>query len=293
MANVIRAGLRRAMRGSDPRHPITSLRHAEDRLTHTLYDSLYVQIAKTYSEGYTSAGNLIRRHAPRGTMVTAAAPIITEDPRIEKATQAVIFGMKDSLGNHKNEIQATMRAGFEQGESIPKLSSRIDRYFDDNRAASTRMARTVTNDVYNQAHLERYNDSGVVDGVQFSAHIDHRTSEICQMLNQTIYALGDRSIPVPPMHFNCLVAGTQVKTIRGMQDIETLQINDMVLTHLNRYMPVSEVMNRSPDKLVEIKTANRSIKVTPNHPILVQRDDVRAWIPAGDLREGDSVVVAD
>ena len=202
-ASVIRAGLRHAMRNADPRDIPASLRHAEDRLTHTLYNSLYTQIAKTYSEGYVSAGNLIRRHAPRETMVTAAAPVPIEDPRIAKATQSVIFGLKDSLGNHKNEIQAAMRAGFEKGESIPKLSRRLDRYFDDNRAVSTRMARTVTNTVYNRAHLDRYEDSGVVDGVQYSAHIDERTTDICQMLNLTIWGMGDSAIVVPPAHFAC------------------------------------------------------------------------------------------
>ena len=203
MAAIIRTGLRQAMRAADPRDIATSLRHAEDRLTHTLYDALHDQILKTYSEGYISGGNLIRRHAPRGTLLTAAAPAPTEDPRIAKATQAVIYGVQDSIGGHKNQIQATMRAGFEGGESIPKLSHRLGRYFDDNRAASTRMARTVTNDVYNRAHLDRYNDSGVVDGTQFSAHIDDRTSDICVMLNGTIYSLGDKDMQVPPLHFGC------------------------------------------------------------------------------------------
>ena len=96
-----------------------------------------------------------------------------------------------------------MRAGFEAGESIPKLSERLSHYFDNNRAASTRMARTITNDVYNRAHLDRYEDSGVVDGVQYSAHIDERTSDICLMLNGTIWGLSDKDIQVPPLHFNC------------------------------------------------------------------------------------------
>jgi len=291
--SILRAGLRQSLRGADPRDITTSLREAGDRLTISLYVPLYAQIQKTYREGYISGGNLIMRHAPRGTMLTAAAPLPAEDPRIAKATRDVIYGLKDSLGNHKNEIQATMRAGFEQGESIPKLSRRLNRYFDNNRAATTRMARTTTNDVFNRAHIDRYEDSGVVEGVQYSAHIDDRTSDICEMMNGTIYGLGDRDIQVPPLHFNCLVAGTQVLTITGMQDIESLQINDVVLTHRNRYMPVTDVMNRVPDALIEIKTANRSIRVTPNHPILVQRDGGSEWVAAGDLKEGDSVVVAD
>ena len=207
MASVIRTGLRRAMRNADPHDIRLSLRRAENRLDTILYEPLYAQILKTYAEGYVAAGNLIRRHKPYSHIKTAASPlgdlVTYEDPRIKKATQAVIFGLKDSLGNHKNEIQATMRAGFEKGESIPKLAKRVERYFDTNRAASTRFARTATNDIYNRAHIDRYEDSGVVDGVQFSAHIDDRTSDICQMLNGTIWALGDKDIQVPPMHFSC------------------------------------------------------------------------------------------
>lgn len=203
-ASILRTGMRKAMRGADVRDIPTSLRHAEDRLTATLYEPLYTQIQKVYSEGYISGGNLIRRHAPRGLLHTAAsAPAPREDPRIAKATKAMIYGVQDSLGNHKNEIQATIQAGFEEGESIPRLSHRLDRFFDNNRAASTRFARTATNDIYNRAHMDRYEDSDVVDGVQFSARIDDRTTDICMMLHGTIWRLGDKEIQVPPMHFSC------------------------------------------------------------------------------------------
>jgi len=37
----------------------------------------------------------------------------------------------------------------------------------------------------------------------FSAHIDDRTSDICTMLNDTIWALGDKDMQVPPLHFGC------------------------------------------------------------------------------------------
>jgi len=88
MAATLRTGIRKAMRNADPRDIPTSLRPAEDHLTDVLYDPLYTQIQTVYAEGYISAGNLIRRHAPRGTMLTAAGvPLPTEDPRIAKATK--------------------------------------------------------------------------------------------------------------------------------------------------------------------------------------------------------------
>jgi len=125
------------MRNADPRDIPASLHHAEDRLDSVLYKPLYAQILKTYSEGYMAGGNLIRRHIRTAAILTAAAPIPIEDPRIAEATKAVIYGLKDSIGGHRNEIQAVMRVGFEKGESIPKLSRRLGRFFDDDRTAAT------------------------------------------------------------------------------------------------------------------------------------------------------------
>lgn len=291
MAAIIRTGLRQAMRRVDVGNVSDPLHDAVAALESSLYAPLYAQIVKTYAEGYVSGGELIARHIRSAAILTAAAPIPAEDPRIAKATQAVVYGVRDSLKEHKNEIQATIRDGLEKGESIPKLSGRLGHYFDDNRAASTRFARTATNDIYNRAHLDRYEDSKVVDGVQYSAHLDDRTSDICMMLNGNIWALGDKDIVVPPAHFSCLVAGTQIKTIFGVQDIESVQINDMVLTRANRYMPVTNIMNHVPDELIEIRTDNRSIRVTPNHPVLVQRNKHQEWVSAGDLKEGDDVLI--
>lgn len=216
MSAVIRAGLRKAMRHIDVTNPKDPLHEVEQALEAILYDPLHDQILKTYSEGYTAAGNLIRRHIRVAAiddpiwaagMKAAASPlgttIVHEDPRIAKATKAVIYGLKDSLGGHRNEIQAALRVQYEKGASIPNIARRLEGFFDADRVASTRFARTVTNDVYNRAHLDRYEQSGMVDGVQYSAHLDDRTSDICEMLNGTIWALNDSDIVVPPAHFSC------------------------------------------------------------------------------------------
>lgn len=207
MAAVIRKGLCRSLRNADPTNITASLRIAADRLEYILYAPIHAQILQIYSEGYVSAGNLIQRPKPYNPMRSAASPlgdmVSYEDPRIAKATKAVVYGLKDSLGGYKNEIQATIRSGIERGETIPQLTLRIERYFDIDRVASTRLARTIANDIYNRAHLDRYEASGVVDGVEYSAHIDRRTSDVCRMLNGTIWGMGDSKIQVPPMHFNC------------------------------------------------------------------------------------------
>ena len=219
MSAVIRAGLRKAMHHIDVTNFEDPLREVEQVMESYLYETLHDQILKTYSEGYVHGGYLIRRHikvaaidhfvdvnkmiAAIGSdgVLTAAAPI--EDPRIAKATKAVIYGLDGSIAGHRNEIQAVIRTQYEKGATISMISKRLEGYFDADRTAATRFARTITNDVYNRAHLDRYEDSGVVDGVQYSAHIDERTSEICMMLNGTIWVLGDPDIRVPPSHHNC------------------------------------------------------------------------------------------
>lgn len=207
MSAVIRAGLRKVMRYIDVTNFADPLREVEQVMESYLYETLYNQIQKTYSEGYVHGGYLIRRHAPANLMLSAATPlgeaIVYEDPRIAKATKAVIYGLEGSIAGHRNEIQAVIRTQYERGATMPMITRRLEGYFDADRTAATRFARTITNDVYNRAHLDRYEDSGVVDGVQYSAHIDDRTSEICTMLNGTIWALGDPEIRVPPSHHNC------------------------------------------------------------------------------------------
>ena len=50
-------------------------------------------------------------------------------------------------------------------------------------------------------------------------------------------------------------------------------------------------MTRYPDELLEISTENKTICITPNHPIYALRNGQYEWIPAGELKEGDEVVV--
>jgi intein/homing endonuclease len=95
----------------------------------------------------------------------------------------------------------------------------------------------------------------------------------------------------PPLHHRCLVAGTKVLTINGEKNIEDIQIFDLVLTHLNNYYPVYNLMSREADDILEITTNNRTIKITSDHPVLAKRNNEVYWILAGELTEQDEIVV--
>ena len=64
-----------------------------------------------------------------------------------------------------------------------------------------RYARTKSTEVMNRARVEEFTESGAVDGFQYSAIMDDRTTAICSGLHGKKFKVGDE--PIPPMHFNC------------------------------------------------------------------------------------------
>lgn len=266
MDAIIRSGLRDAMQYVDVMDRRDPLHEVKVFLYQSLYDPLHDQILKTHTEGYGAGGDLMRRAGMKVDWSPLGDAVSYEDPRIAKMAKAVILGLEESLDGQTDAILEVILAEYEQGSSIPTISRGLVSYFDDNRAVADRLARTVTNDVYNRAHIERYEDSGVVDGVQFSAHMDDRTSEICEMLNGTIWALGDPEIQAPPLHFNCFVEGTRIEPT-----------SDLVAAFRARYS----------GQVVELTLSDgRRLTVTPNHMLLTPN----GFLAAKFLRDGDDVV---
>jgi ribonucleoside-diphosphate reductase alpha chain len=110
-----------------------------------------------------------------------------------------------------------------------------------------------------------------------------------------------------PSPHACFPAGSMVMIKGGARPIEKIEPGDAVLTHEGRYRPVIETMQRQIEEdLVHLTvsklTANEFV-ATANHPVLAIRAKVARerfqgneltpeWIDAGELEEGDYVVVA-
>lgn len=264
----------------------------------TTKKKLYSITEELYNLGTKHGTELIEELKPKTTsaagrttrpFLAAAEPY--NQRLINGLTEHTVTNMAYIADDAKADLITSLEEGYAQGEGIPALTKRVQQNWDESRVRAVRFARTFTNEVYNQAHYNRYQDSGIVDGVQFSAHLDSRTSEQCRMLNRTIWAINDPAIQHPPLHFNCLVGGTKIKTFDGMENIEDILVGDMVLTHANRYRPVTDRMSRMADELIEIKTENKVLKITPNHPVLTLRDNIYKWVPAGELEEGDNIII--
>lgn len=90
----------------------------------------------------------------------------------------------------------------------------------------------------------------------------------------------------------CVPAGSKVKTNIGYKNIEDLSIGDMVLTHKNRYRPVSRLYQRQANHLYHIKyNGNCTLDLTGNHPIYTYRNGEFKFIRTDELTTNDYVCI--
>jgi ribonucleoside-diphosphate reductase alpha chain len=103
-----------------------------------------------------------------------------------------------------------------------------------------------------------------------------------------------------PQCSSCFVAGTKVYTLEGVKNIEDVQIGDMVITHMNRPRPVSQIhVNDLGDrKLFDFKAFNTPIiTATDNHSFMSITCEQEGWGHAPQwntlehLRVGDYIEI--
>lgn len=182
----------------------------------------------------------------------------------------LIKGFTDS---EVTKVQGVVRSGFFEGQTTSQMVQRIRgtkaANFNDGILATTQrsarlIAKTSTNHFATVAKDMTYQaNEDVLDGVEWSATLDSRTSSICQIRDGQVYPVD--SGPRPPAHVSCFLGDTVVSTCS----------------------PVSNVYKRAyKGIIVDITTkAGRSISVTPNHPILTGG----GWKAAGLIDSSDKL----
>jgi hypothetical protein len=88
---------------------------------------------------------------------------------------------------------------------------------------------------------------------------------------------------------HCFPKGTTIETPSGKKPIELIRTGDIVTT-MNGPKKVITVFKREyKGKLVTVKSGNKSVSCTPNHPFLTQR----GWIRADELKPSDQSVLLE
>ena len=118
-----------------------------------------------------------------------------------------IQGVNDTLQIEVGEIIAK---GVGAGDSILDVRDAIESKLNTGRNHAMMIARTETNRIRNSAHLQAYMKSNVPGKLMWDAHMDKRTSEICETLDKQKQAPGDLFVlpngdqfAHPPAHVNC------------------------------------------------------------------------------------------
>jgi SPP1 gp7 family putative phage head morphogenesis protein len=117
--------------------------------------------------------------------------------------------------------EATLR-----GDSIDKLSGRVDEIMGVGQRAATRIARTNMTAIMNDAQMEVYDaNADIILGYRWHATFDRRTSAICASLHGRFWPLGEQP-PGPPAHPNCrsiLIPVLKDQELQAMIDGEETQ----------------------------------------------------------------------
>lgn len=109
----------------------------------------------------------------------------------------------DELGaNAVGRIEQSLRISFAEGESLKRTAKRIADAHDLNRRSAEAIVRTANTHVSAQIADASYDaNSDFVEGWEFVATLDSRTTLICAGLDGQIFELGTG--PKPPRHINC------------------------------------------------------------------------------------------
>ncbi len=139
--------------------------------------------------------------------VYAAEDVIDEyrDAALIEYLIAVLFWSsgKNIMRDVSNRFYATYTVDEIVKMNVHQVQQRLLNIYNDSFAHRTGIvARTLVNDIYNYAVIQSYIETGT-NYFQFRAVIDNRTSDICRMLNGSIFSASEAQHYRPPLHYRC------------------------------------------------------------------------------------------
>lgn len=165
---------------------------ARIKVSNNIYDVLTLGITEVEKSDY---------------QVYAAEDVIDEyrDIAMIEYLIAVIFWQsgRNTMRDVSNRFYATYTVDEIAKMTVHQVQQRLLNVYNDSFAHRTgNVARTLVNDIYNYAVIQSYIETGT-NYFQFQAVIDNRTSDICRMLNGSIFPASEAQHYRPPLHYRC------------------------------------------------------------------------------------------
>ncbi|WP_243356880.1 minor capsid protein [Bacillus litorisediminis] len=117
------------------------------------------------------------------------------------------------VNNHTSMSKALMTEftqGLRRNESVDGIAKRVEKLFSTRLIHSNSLILTESTRIIGAAQEEFFKDSGIVEGVKFTAILDNQTTEFCWGHDGLRYTLDDPNRPYLPAHINCRSVWTPI-----------------------------------------------------------------------------------
>jgi len=221
---------------------------------------------------------------------------------IAKKVPKFAFDVNDTT---LDQLRREFKQAIDKGEGIPLITKRVQKVFGfTEKFRNKRIAQTEIVGAFNKGTMEGYQQSGVVkekewlssrDSLVRDTHkaLDGQKRPLNRRFSNGLMQPGDYSGKASEI-IDCLIdPKVPIFTGEGWKPVSEITVGDMVLTHKNRFKPVTAILSgKSYDgEVVKIKfRCDRQITATPDHRILLKGGQ---WVKIGDIVEGDQVRLFD
>ena len=184
----------------------------------SLLDLVSDQMSYTYQNIENTVGKIWRTQKPNRRI---SEDIVLNQPLHNNRTLFEGW-LGVSLGERKR-LESVIRKGIADGSSVDEiaLAVRKGNVFNITRAQSKALVITSITSVTAQTDHAVYKaNEKSLQGWQYVAVLDSRTSELCAHRDGTVYDVGD-VIHLPPAHYNC--RSTTVPVVKSWEDLSRLE----------------------------------------------------------------------
>ena len=141
--------------------------------------------------------------APNQVSAAMFSSVMNVEP---KRGYTIEQALKAFEGKKSSQIVDTIRSGVILGDTREQITSALVRMGDLQKQQAATLTRTITNHVSTEARsLFMDENEDVLEGYEWVATLDSRTSLICSSRDGTVYPFTNDPIrsPKPPAHFSC------------------------------------------------------------------------------------------
>lgn len=205
----------------------------------TLKLRIDAEIRRTYRQVYNKANEELNRLYTSEAkfnerVLDTSLSGIYDVKRVSKNVTVKEFILRDNktLGQHmtsisiaeRRKITSIIREGITKSLGTPEIIRQIKNLGTSlSRTQVSTLARTSITDVANEASKDVYKaNDDVIEGYQYVATLDDRTTPICARLDGKIFTDFDGG-PRPPQHYNC--RSTTIPVLKSIDDIADLDSN--------------------------------------------------------------------